>query len=112
MKHFIEFLIKNESWNEDVMLDTQLKTGPLILSVFFNEYLDDILVLDSDVFEPFGNVNKRTILNHHYDQSWTGFGKPVQIYKFIKNNLIWILIIIFFIVKFMFVRKLVEKSLS
>lgn len=113
MKHFIEFLIQNESWNEDLLLDTQLKTGPLILSVFFNKYLDDVLILDSDIFEPFGNVNKRTILNHRYDQSWTGFGaKPVQVYKFIKNNLVWFLLCIFVIMKFLFVRKLVEKSLG
>lgn len=113
MKHLIEFLIKNESWNEDPLLDTQLKTGPLILSIFFNKYLDEVLVLDSDIFEPFGNVNKRTVLNHKYDQSWTGYGSlPVTVYKFIKNNLVWILLLLFFIVKFLIFRKVLEKILS
>lgn len=113
MKQFIEFLIKNESWNEDLLLDTQLKTGPLALSVFFNKYLDDVLILDSDIFEPFGNVTKRTVLNHKYDQSWTGYGTlPVTMYKFIKNNLVWILLCVVILIKFLFFRKVLEKSLS
>jgi mannosyltransferase OCH1-like enzyme len=113
MKQFIEFLIENESWNEDMMFDTQLKTGPLVMSVFFNKYLDDVLILDSDVFEPFGNINRRTILNHKYDQSWTGFGSfPINIYKFIKNNLIWFLVGLIIITKFVFFRKIAEKTLG
>jgi mannosyltransferase OCH1-like enzyme len=113
MKQFIEFLIKNESWNDDLMFDTQLKTGPLVMSIFFNKYLDDVLILDSDVFEPFGNINRRTILNHKYDQSWTGFGAlPINIYKFIKNNLIWILLIVVIIIKFLFFRRVLENSLG
>jgi len=113
MKQFIEFLIKNESWNEDLLLDTQLKTGPLALSVFFNKYLDDVLILDSDIFEPFGNVTKRTVLNHKYDQSWTGYGTiPVKVYKFIKNNLVWILLCIVILIKFLFFRKVLEKSIG
>ena len=113
MKQFIEFLIKNESWNEDLMLDTQLRTGPLALSVFFNKYLDDVLILDSDIFEPFGNVTKRTVLNHKYDQSWTGYGTlPVTIYKFIKNNLVWILLFVAILIKFLFFRRVLEKSLG
>ena len=113
MKQFIEFLIKNESWNEDLLLDTQLKTGPLALSVFFNKYLDDILVLDSDIFEPFGNVTKRTVINHRYDQSWTGYGTLlITLYKFIKNNLILVLLLILVAIKFLFFRKVLEKSLG
>lgn len=113
MKHFIEFLIENESWNENLLMDTQLKTGPLILSMFFDKYLDDIMILDSDVFEPFGNVNKRTILNHKYDQSWTGYGTiPIHIYKFIKNNLVWIILAIFIIVKFVLVRRMIKNSFT
>lgn len=113
MKQFIEFLIKNESWNEDLLLDTQLTTGPLALSVFFNKHLDDVLILDSDIFEPFGNVTKRTVLNHRYDQSWTGYGTlPVTIYKFIKNNLVWILLAVLVLLKFLFFRRIVQKSLS
>lgn len=113
MKQFIEFLIKNESWNEDLLLDTQLKTGPLALSVFFNRHIDDVLILDSDVFEPFGNVTKRTVLNHKYDQSWTGYGTlPITMYKFIKNNLIWILLFAIILIKFLFFRRVLEKSLG
>ena len=113
MKQFIEFLIKNESWNEDLMLDTQLRTGPLATSVFFNKHLDDVLILDSDIFEPFGNVTKRTVLNHKYDQSWTGYGTlPVTIYKFIKNNLVWILLFVAILIKFLFFRRVLEKSLG
>jgi mannosyltransferase OCH1-like enzyme len=113
MKQFIEFLIKNESWNEDLLLDTQLKTGPLALSVFFNRHIDDVLILDSDVFEPFGNVTKRTVLNHKYDQSWTGYGTlPITMYKFIKNNLVWILLIVIILIKFLFFRRVLEKSLG
>ena len=113
LKQFIEFLIKNESWNEDLMIDTQLKTGPLIASIFFDKFLDDIYVIDSDIFEPFGNVNKRTVLNHKYDQSWTGFGSlPIKAYKFLKNNLLWVLLVCAIILKFFFIRKIVEKSLT
>jgi len=112
MKQFIEFLIKNESWNEDLFLDTQLKTGPLITSIFFNKFLDDIHIVDSDIFEPFGNVNKRTVLNHKYDQSWTGFGAtPIRAYKFLKNNLLWFVLLCVVILKFLFIRKIAEKSL-
>lgn len=110
MKDFIEFLIKNESWNEDVMIDTQLKTGPVILSVFFNKYLDDVLVLDSDIFEPYGNVNKRTILNHRYEQSWTGYGTlPVKFYKVVKNNLLIILLCIVILAIFFGVRGIARR---
>jgi mannosyltransferase OCH1-like enzyme len=54
MKQFIEFLIENESWNEDEAIDTQLRTGPLIMSVFFNKFIDDggIFVMDAEIFEP------------------------------------------------------------
>ena len=110
MKRFIEFLIENESWNEDVMLDTQLKTGPVILSVFFNKYLDEVLVLDSDVFEPYGNVNKRTVLNHRYEQTWTGYGSlPIRFYKVIKNNLLIILLILVLITIFLVVRGIAKR---
>jgi mannosyltransferase OCH1-like enzyme len=113
VKKFIEFLIKNESWNEDLMLDTQLKTGPLAMSVFFNKHIDDVLILDSDIFEPFGNVTKRTVLNHKYDQSWTGYGTlPITMYKFIKNNLLWILLLVVILIKFLFFRRVLEKSLG
>ena len=101
MRRLIDFLVANESWNEDRLVDTQLKTGPLILSVFFKQFLDDILVLDSDIFEPFGNVNSRTVLNHLYDQSWTGLGSaPIKVYKCIKNNLVWALVVVLVVIAF------------
>lgn len=100
LENLIQFIIKNESWNEDIMMDTQLKTGPLIVSIFFNKNLDnrDILILDSEVFEPWGNITRRTILNHKYDQSWTQVGSiPVKIYRSLRNNL---LLIMMFIIAF------------
>jgi len=110
VKQFIEFLIENESWNEDLFIDTQLKTGPLITSIFFNNYIDDILILDSDVFEPYGNINKRTILNHAYDQTWTGYGTfPVKFYKVIKNNLLILVVAIFIIIMFFSVRGIAKR---
>jgi mannosyltransferase OCH1-like enzyme len=111
----IEFIIKNESWNEDQGFDTQIKTGPLILSIFFNKHLDnqDINILDSDVFEPWGNITRRTILNHKYDQSWTQTGAfPIKIYRVLKNNLafilaFWVLIVTFFAIRglFLYIKK-------
>jgi mannosyltransferase OCH1-like enzyme len=113
MKRFIEFLIENESWNEDETLDTHLKTGPLILSIFFNSFIDEFFIIDSEVFEPWGHVTKRTILNHKYDHSWVdSYWVPfLHLYKFIKNNLIWILLFFSILIKFLFVRKVLEKSL-
>lgn len=109
IKTFIEFLIKNESWNEDQCLDTQLKTGPLILSIFFNNYIDDILVLDADVFEPYGNINRLTILNHKYDQTWTGYGAlHVKAYKLIKNNLIIILLVAILLTLFFGIKEILK----
>ena len=111
MKHLIEFLIENESWNEDVGLDTQLKTGPLIISVFFNNYIydPDISILDSDIFEPFGNITRRTILNHKYDQSWTDIGShPVKVYRVLKNNFVIILVLIIIVLAFFIIRGLVS----
>jgi mannosyltransferase OCH1-like enzyme len=107
MKNLIEFLIENESWNEDIGLDTQLKTGPLILSVFFNKYLDDpdISILDSEIFEPFGNITRRTILNHKYDQTWTQIGShPVKVYRVLKNNFVVILVLAVAILAFFLIR--------
>jgi mannosyltransferase OCH1-like enzyme len=111
MKSFIEFLIKNESWNEDPMLDTHLKTGPLIVSIFINKHLDnpDINIVDSDVFEPWGNVTRRTILNHTYDQSWTHFGPyPAKMYRILKNNLAVLLVLIVVAFLFVFIRRFVS----
>jgi|694.fasta_scaffold00451_83 mannosyltransferase OCH1-like enzyme len=105
--NLVKFLIKNESWNEDDVFDTQLKTGPLMLSVFFNKYIDDpdVNIVDSDVFEPWGNITRRTILNHKYDLSWTQYGSiPVKIYRTLKNNLLLILIFILVLFTFFSVR--------
>jgi len=110
VRHLIEFLIENESWNEDLMLDTQLKTGPLILSIFFNKYLDypEMSIVDSEIFEPWGNVTKRTVLNHRYDQSWTGFGAyPVMIYGTIKNNLVILIALLVVLIAFFVIRRLI-----
>ena len=110
--NLIEFLIRNESWNEDPTLDTQLKTGPLILSVFFNKYIDDpdVNIVDSDVFEPWGNITRRTVLNHKYDLSWTQYGSlPIKIYRVLKNNLVIILILILALAAFLGFRGIAKK---
>jgi len=114
MKQFIEFLIQNESWNEDETLDTQLKTGPLIMSIFFNKFIDDFFIIDSEIFEPWGHVTKRTVLNHKYDHSWVDscWVPFLHVYKFVKNNLLWIILFIFVIVKFFFVRALIKKTIT
>lgn len=105
MKSFIQFIIENESWNDDKGMDTQIKTGPLALSVFFNKFIDDVLVLDSDIFEPFGNINKRTVLNHTYAQTWTNTGSwPVKLYRIIRNNFIIVLILLAVCVIFYIIR--------
>lgn len=113
MKHLIEFLIENESWNEDPGFDTQLRTGPLILSIFFNNYIDhpEVSIVDSEIFEPWGNITKRTIINHKYAQSWTDYGSfPVKLYSLIKSNLVLILVLVVIIVAFLIIRKLLAKS--
>jgi mannosyltransferase OCH1-like enzyme len=109
MRHLIEFLIENESWNEDPGLDTQLRTGPLILSIFFNKYIDEpeVSIVDSEIFEPWGNVTRRTVLNHRYDQSWTGFGAyPVMLYGAIKNNLVILIALLVVLIAFFVIRRL------
>jgi len=111
IKQFIEFLIKNESWNEDRVIDTQLKTGPLITSIFFNKYLDDqeMSILDHEIFEPWGSVTKRTVLNHRCEQSWTGLAAlPVIFYKTVRNNLVFILVFIIVVLAFFLIRGLVS----
>lgn len=114
MKQFIEFLIENESWNEDETLDTHLKTGPLALSIFFNRFIEEFFIIDSEVFEPWGHVTKRTVLNHKYDHSWVDsyFVPLLHLYKFIKNNLVWILLFVVILMKFLFFRRVLEKSLG
>lgn len=112
MKRLIDFLIENESWNEDIMLDTQLKTGPLIVSIFINKNLNDpdICIVDSDVFEPWGNTTRRTILNHTYDQSWTHFGSyPTVVYRVVKNNLALLLVFAITLILFILVRRILYE---
>jgi mannosyltransferase OCH1-like enzyme len=70
MKQFIEFLINNESWDPDSQFEEQIQTGPLITSIFFNHFLDEISILDSEIIEPLGHLTKRTVLNHKYELSW------------------------------------------
>lgn len=108
MKRFIEFLIENESWNEDETIDTQLKTGPLIMSMFFNKFLDDVFVADAEIFEPWGHVTKRTILDHKYTLSWLDSVVASYMadgYKHLRNNLLIVLFLILCVVLFVFIRK-------
>jgi len=110
MEQFIEFLIENDSSHEEKTMDTQFKTGPLITSMFFNAYLDDprIHILDPEIVEPWGYVNKRTVLNHVYSSSWVNpiFQWIPKFYTFIRMNVVIILFILFIAFIFYFIRKL------
>jgi mannosyltransferase OCH1-like enzyme len=94
MKSFIEFLIENESWDSDPQFEEQIQTGPLITSIFFNNFIDDIFILETEIIEPLGSVTKRTVLNHKYEFSWVNpfvscFKTP---YLFIRKHLTIILL--------------------
>lgn len=102
MKHFIEFLIENESTcPEDEIYDVEVRTGPTIFSIFFNNFLDDITILDPEIVEPWGRVTRRTVIDHKYSCSWmhpsVQFIAPY--YSQIRNNFILICFIIFISVK-------------
>ena len=65
-------------------------------------------IVDSEIFEPWGNVTRRTVLNHRYDQSWTGFGAyPVMIYGAIKNNLVILIALLVVLIAFFVIRRLI-----
>jgi mannosyltransferase OCH1-like enzyme len=70
MKQFIEFLIENNNSSEDMNFDEEVRTGPTVTSIFFNHYLDDITILDPEIIEPWGDITKRTVINHKYACSW------------------------------------------
>lgn len=110
MKQFIDFLIENESGHDEETMDTQLKTGPLITSVFFNVYIDDprIHILDSEIVEPWGHVNKRTVLNHVYSSSWVNplFQWVPKLYTFLRMRVVIILFVFIFVFIAYFIRKL------
>jgi len=96
MKQFIEFLIQNESCDPDPQFEEQIQTGPLVTSVFFNNFLDEISILDTEIIEPLGRVTKRTVLNHKYELSWVhpAFRFLKEPYFFIRENLIVVLLTI------------------
>lgn len=106
MKHFIEFLIENQSHDRDPQWNTEIQTGPTIISYFFNHFLDEIFILDPEIIEPWGNITRRTVLNHKYACSWM---HPVvqwvsPFYLTVRNNLLlWIIVIqaaLIFLLKF------------
>jgi mannosyltransferase OCH1-like enzyme len=95
MKRFIEFLIENESeCLVDEIYDVEVRTGPTIFSIFFNNFLDDIFVLDPEIVEPWGRVTRRTVLDHKYACSWMWnlYQWIAPYYIFIRNNLFIILV--------------------
>lgn len=96
MKQFIEFLIKNESYDSDPQFEEQIQTGPLITSIFFNNFLDEISILECEIIEPTGNITKRTVLNHKYELSWVhpALRFIKEPYFFIRRNIVVILVII------------------
>jgi hypothetical protein len=105
LKKFIEFLIENKASDTDPQFLVEITTGPVIMSIFFNNFLDDIFILDPEILEPWGRITSRTVINHHYAVSWK---HPVirwfsQIYSILRNNLIWIILIqtaLIFLLKF------------
>jgi mannosyltransferase OCH1-like enzyme len=104
IKKFIEFLIENDVKDDDPQFEEQIQTGPLITSIFFNNYIDEIGILEHEVVEPLGKITRRTVLNHEYELSWThplfkSLSKP---YIFFRNNIIiiqFIFIILLFYIK-------------
>jgi len=109
MKQFIEFLIENEySKTDDMNWDEEIQTGPTIFSWYFNHFLDDIFILDSEITEPWGNVTRRTVLNHRYDCSWMDPKVKwiAPYYPFLRSKFIYILLLIQFIIILVLVKRL------
>ena len=97
LKQYIEFLIKNENnFPDDPNWDVETRTGPTIFSIFFNHFLDDIFILDPEIIEPWGEVTKRTVLNHEYACSWMhpAVRWMAPYYLHFRNNFVFILLLI------------------
>jgi len=96
MKQFIEFLIKNESWDPDPQFDEQIQTGPFVTSIFFNHFLDEISILEHEIIEPAGLITRRTVINHKYELSWAHpmFQFLKTPYMFIRQHIIVVLFIL------------------
>ena len=105
MKRFIEFLIENESTcPEDDNYDVEIQTGPTIFSIFFNNFLDDVSILDPEIVEPWGQVTRRTVLDHKYACSWMfpvlrwvapyylSFRSNFVLWIIFANILVWLLL--------------------
>jgi hypothetical protein len=74
--------------------EEQIQTGPLITSIFFNNFIDDIFILETEIIEPLGKLTKRTVLNHKYEFSWVNpfvsvFKTP---YLFIRQHIVIVLL--------------------
>ena len=99
MKQFIEFLIKNELVDSDSQFEEHIQTGPLVTSVFFNNFLDEICILECEIIEPGGIITRRTVINHKYELSWAHpmfriFKEP---YMYVRRNIILLLILVQFV---------------
>jgi mannosyltransferase OCH1-like enzyme len=96
MKRFIDFLIKNESSDPDPQFEEQIQTGPLVTSIFFNNFIDDISILECEIIEPAGSITKRTVLNHKYELSWVHPALRLikEPYFFVRRNIVGILVFI------------------
>ena len=70
MKQFIEFLIQIENDEPEEISQILMTTGPLVLTIFFNNFLDEICVLDSEIAEPLRAVTHRTVINHVSTTRW------------------------------------------
>lgn len=70
MKQFIEFVIEIENDESEEISQILMTTGPLALTIFFNHFLDDVCILDSEIAEPLGTVTHRTVINHVSATTW------------------------------------------
>jgi mannosyltransferase OCH1-like enzyme len=97
MKKLVEFMIENTStYPDDVNFEEEVTTGPTIFSIFMNNFLDEVSILDPEIIEPWGQVTRRTVLNHKYACSWMwpALQWLAPHYLFIRNNLsLWIILV-------------------
>lgn len=70
MKQFIEFVIQIENDEPEDISQILMTTGPLAHTIFFNHFIDEICVLDSEIAEPLRAVTHRTVINHVSSTKW------------------------------------------
>ena len=102
MKQFIEFVIEIDNDEPEEISQILMTTGPLALTIFFNHFLDEICILDSEIAEPLRAVTHRTVINHISSTRWVpGFAryflawyKTLRPYFFTLALVIFVLLIL------------------